>query len=543
MVKKLFFVLCFFSCALIAQIPSISGIVLIDSSEKPLTLQELEKISGIKTIGLSLPGPFDELEEQLEPFLISSFDKEQILAIKKKVIEFYLDYYHPLIAVEVPTQDITSHVLQLIVTESKLGQIKIEGNQKWSHFNKVENLFALNPGDPICDREVSANINFLNRNPFREAMAIYEPGEKKGTTNLIIPIQDKTPFRVYLGTDNTGLTDTGEQLYYIGGTWGNFFASEHLLSYQYTTSDFHALQAHTLQYLAPLPNRHVLNLYGGVAFVNPQSSTSTMSNSGYGAQTSIRYTIPFLPTHSLRHEITAGFDFKRTNTNLLFSPDTGLSPFNQTVNLTQFMTGYFASYQQPSYTLGFTGELLFSPFEWLPLQSDTDFSNLRPGAKNRWIYFHGQLNYFQKLPADFSLSLNTQWQISSTTLLPSEEFGLGGYNTVRGYHTRVLNQENAILLSAEIYTPSWSVIHYFRKNSDLYDRLQFLAFMDYSYGSNITPVPGDTKNQYLWGVGPGMRYIIDPYLTCWLDWGLKLHKSDAIGTGFSLIHFGVIASY
>jgi len=136
-----------------------------------------------------------------------------------------------------------------------------------------------------------------------------------------------------------------------------------------------------------------------------------------------------------------------------------------------------------------------------------------------------------------------QAQLSSNSLVPSEQFGVGGYDTVRGYDTRILNQDNAILFSLEFHSPRWKIIHHLKPSTTLTDSLELLAFVDFSYGMNYTPVPGQKKQDYLAGIGPGLRYVVDPYLTSRLDWGIKLHKNNEIGKTLGFIHFAVVVSF
>lgn len=524
-------------------IPNLEGIVLVSSKDQLLSGSALSEVHGIELIDLDLPGSPKRLTKDLEPFLNKPLTLETARKIQNKISTFYQDHYHPLVFVEVPTQDISHSVFQFIVTEATVGEIKLEGNQKWSRFHQVRKMIKFQPGDKVNERILVRSLNFLNRSPYRKVDAIYEPGEEEGTSDILFLVHDVRPYQFYIGSDNMGLKNTISTLFYAGFTTGNLFSLGHTLTYQYTTSNFYAMQAHTAQYLAPLPNLHLLNLYGGYATVNPKNTLPGSINNGFMIQASLRYVIPLLPTFSFRQDITAGFDYKRTNTDLIFASDLALTPFHQTVNLTQFMVGYNGSYQHDGYLLSFLAEIYGSPFSWLAQQSNFDYSQLRPGAKHKWIYSRAIFSYFQKLPRGYSLNLIARGQVSSTPLLPSEQFGLGGFETVRGYNERVLNDDDAICLTAELYTPTWKVIQRIRKKSPLSDSLQFLAFIDYGWGDNIKILPGEPKADFLAGVGPGMRYSIQNRFAGRLDYGFKLHKSPVIGTSLGYLHFSAVAYF
>lgn len=61
------------------------------------------------------------------------------------------------------------------------------------------------------------------------------------------------------------------------------------------------------------------------------------------------------------------------------------------------------------------------------------------GAVNHYIYSRIAISDFFTLPKNFGLFGEFRGQISNQNLVPSEQFGLGGYDTVRGYAERVVN--------------------------------------------------------------------------------------------------------
>lgn len=73
--------------------------------------------------------------------------------------------------------------------------------------------------------------------------------------------------------------------------------------------------------------------------------------------------------------------------------------------------------------------------------------------------------------------------------------------------------------------------------------LEFLACFDAGLGSYADSIAFQPDMEYLLGAGSGVRYTLDPYLVCRLDWGFKLHHKGLYGERFSMPHFSVIGSY
>ena len=515
------------------------GLVLVASYDE-IAKGGIER-EGFHVIGMEIPGGEMKLEKKLLPlFFNRSLTALDIEKIQDAIRDYYHSYHRPFVVVDVPNQDVTSGVLQIVVFESALSEVKIQGNQ-WTSTERLKRYLHLKPGRFINQKSLLDDLDFINRNPFRRADIVYAPGEKEGTTDVILHVEDRRPLRFYAGAENTGVPTTHRQRWFTGFNWGNAFGFDHILAYQYTSSyNPHRFQAHTMQYIAPLPWHHVLDVYTGASWVEADLGLPSMRSKGFSFQASGRYKIPFLIGVYLRQEAILGFDFKRTNNTIEFVDD--YPTFGKNANLTQIVLEYGGIYERKSYRLDFEGSVYWSPGEWVADQTDKDYESLRPGAKNHWIYFKGAIAYLQRLPKSFSLHLLASGQFSPYNLLPSEQFGLGGYDTVRGYDMRELSVESGLLLSGEVRSPALPLFHHFKWIKQV-DAIQFLAFIDYGYGRYKKMLPFEEENQYLMSIGPGLRYTLEPYFTARLDWGIKLKKKAMYGGGDSMVHFSVTGSF
>ncbi|MGE0198320.1 MAG: ShlB/FhaC/HecB family hemolysin secretion/activation protein [Simkaniaceae bacterium] len=522
-------------------IPQAKALIIVGSKGEVQSTYTLGNIQGLHVKGVEIPGGVESLAKKLNPlYLNRTVTNKTLVEIQDTIRDQYLSHNRPFVIVQVPSQDVTSGILQIIVMESQLGKVEVQGNT-WFSTKRLAGYLDVDPGQFINQQSVLNDLDFINRNPFRRVDVIYAPGEKPGTTDVILHVEDRMPYRLYAGAENTGVPTTNRQRYFAGFNWGNAFGLDHIFAYQFTASyNIDRFQSHTAQYIAPLPWRHVLDVYGGVSWVEPKLDFPSMRSQGFSSQVSARYIIPFMLGIYLRQELVIGFDWKRTNNTIEFTDE--FPSFGKNVNLTQFVLEYGNAYERNHYRIDFTGTLYYSPGKWISDQEDSNFSSLRPGAKNHWVYFLGSLSYLQRLPKSFSFYFLSQGQLSSQNLLPSEQFGLGGYDTVRGYDQREVSAENGILLSGELRSPALPVLHYFKAIKKV-DAIQFLVFLDYGWARYKKTIPFESKSQYLLGVGPGLRYTLEPYLTARLDWGIKLHKQARYGGGDTMVHFSVTGSF
>lgn len=522
-------------------IPHCKGLVLVEKRSDMLSQSALENVEGLEVIGLDVPGGEGRLNRKLKPlYLNRSLTAPDVEDIQDSIREYFQTYHRPFVIVEIPEQEVTSGVLQIVVFESKLGKVAVHGN-KWSDDKRLESYLHLDPGQMINQQRLLEDLDFINRNPFRRADIIYAPGEEEGTTDVILDVDERRSYRFYAGAENTGVPSTDRQRWFAGFNWGNAFGLDHIFAYQYTASyDVDKFQAHTVQYIAPLSWHHILDVFGGVSWVHPDLEDPSSDSRGFSGQASGRYIIPFFLGMYLRQELIFGFDYKRTNNTVEFTDD--LPGFGKNVNLTQFVFVYAGIFERNSYRLDFEGGLYWSPGRWLSDQSNDDFDSLRNDAKNHWVYFLGSISYLQRLQKSFSLYLLAEGQLSSQNLLPSEQFGLGGYDTVRGYNQREVSTEYGLLLSGELRLPAMPLFSNLKRMKRA-DAIQFLLFLDYGYGRYKKKIPNEPKNQYLMGIGPGIRYTLEPYLTARIDWGIKLHQDPRYGGGKSMVHFAVTGSF
>jgi len=514
-------------------IPELKAIYLSSSIEAPPPSLGIQIAAD-----LEIPGDRKELENRLKAYLGNPIRKSLIVDIKREVIAYFRNEHYPFATVQIPEQEISEGCLHFVLIQSLLGEVNVFGNCYFSS-KRFQDAIGLCPGDAINEKMILNSANFLNRNPYHQVDLIYSQGDSKNTTDLDLIVTDHFPLSVYGGVDNTGLKHIDRTRIYGGFTWGNVFGLDQILTVQYSMApSIHKFFSITASYIVPMPFQHLLNLYGGYSQVHVRIPSSSKTK-GYGSQGSLRYIVPLPATPTILHECFAGFDLKRYNNTVEFVESSPV--FGQTVNLTQFLAGYNFGFEKGCHKLGFDLQLVFSPFQWIPDQSNADFESLNPFARHTYVYGRAAVNYKTMLPGKWLWTLYASGQLANRTLLPSEQFGIGGYNTVRGYEERQLNGDDAILVKTEILTPKMKFqLQRGCKNIDYI--FEFLGFLDYGYAHDLHAFKSEKKNEYLLGIGPGFRFSFGHYLLARLDWGIKLHHGPFPG-GWSMVHFGVTGSF
>lgn len=498
----------------------VSGLLLVGSYD---ALQNyFSDFQGLHIKDLDLPGPKKNLRMKLEKvFLGKKLSQELIVEIKKTITDFYQYYKHPFVTILVPNQEVTEGVLQMIVSESTVGNISVKNN-KYVPEKKILQSINASSKKHIDMDVLLTDIAWMNRNPFRNANIIFQEGEEDNTTDIDIMVEDRFPFRFFMGGDNSGSQFTDLNRLNIGFNLGNIFYENQMLSYEFSSSfDFKKFLSHILSYSIDTMCHHSLVFFGGHAKVRPK--IPNLKNVGRSSQISARYEIPIGKFYkSFQNYIAFGFDFKSTNNNVATAEETDQVKISNSADLTQVVMDYYFAIDLLKYKSYFSSKLYVSPVSWLAKQKDRYYSAIRQGAKAKYFYFIVSFDQKFILPKNWKIRTRFNGQLSFANLLPSELFTLGGQSTVRGYENRTLNREEGICANFEVFSPPIKFISYINRLAQ--DHLEFLTFIDFGYAKEYKKTSLYTGEKTLLGTGLGLRYYIGNNLSLKFDWGYPIFK-------------------
>lgn len=517
---------------------NLTAIVLVSDPESVLK-SGLIDLHGIIIKGVPLIDT-PEFRKMLTAQLGRPLTKSSLADITAKIVEYCRKQGRPFVDVSAPPQDVTSGIMQLLVVEGKVGTVRVMGN-KWFGADQLAGKMTAKEGQPLDAKAIAADLDWLNRNPFRQVDLVYVKGSDFGQANLLLRETDRFPLRVYAGYDDSGNKLTEDERLSTGLNWGNVFWGDGQMDYQFITSpDFKSFRAHSLSFTQPLPWRHILTVFGSYNDIRAVLPPP-LNLSGFNWQTSARYEVPLPGTMDYHHSLTAGFDYKVANNNLTFG---GASVFNTATDVAQWSLGYSSRLKDPfgDTSLRLTG--FYSPGGWGTTNNDAAFGAARSDARAHYHYGKLELNRTTGLPYGFLLVDLVTVQMADANLMASEQIGFGGFDTIRGYDTRVLNTDNGYIVSTEIRTPTIAALSRVQDWQILDDKFQFLGFVDYGAGSNHLRLSGERAESKLLSVGPGLRYTMSTNLSFRFDYGWQLlNQAEANRPYASRFHAGLVARY
>jgi hemolysin activation/secretion protein len=472
-----------------------------------------------------------------QPVSLASLDE-----MIKATIRAYRNSDRPVVDVMLPEQDITSGVVQLVVVEGKLNRIRVEGVDAETE-EYLRSQVSLKKGEVINNRDVLKNLNWLNRSPYRKVDLVYAPGYEFGTTDVILNTLESDPVFFYLGYEDSGTEALGLNRYLFGFNWGNAFGPDQGLSYQFATGDdFGSVHAHSMAYSGPLPWRHYLTIAGSYADVDSGTTAggTTLDSGGSNTQGTVRYAIPISAFKAQAHELSLGFDFKSTNNNLAFGGD---QVFDTTTEIFEFSLGYSILAQDRWGLTKGDARGYYSPGGWNADNTDESFQEARYDAHAQYSYGTLGLERQQRLPENWTLRMRGQGQVSDGNLLASEQLGIGGYDTVRGFDNRLVRGDQGLWGTVEVFTPATSIGRFMKWKNET-DELRFLAFFDYGNVGNVDRLEDEPSSYEMSSVGAGLRWRYSDWFRLRLDYGFPVSTRNLDGIDDSgRVHIGATANF
>jgi hemolysin activation/secretion protein len=520
------------------------GVVIVPNSTNVLRTGALP-MRGVYVRGIELLKG-EDFPAVIEPYLNKPLTIGGLKEMQEDIILYCRAKNRPLVDVILLPQVVDNGVIQLWFVEGRVGSVTVENEgKKWFRDEFIRHEIRLSPLDVVDSQKLLDDLDWLNRNPFRDVRVAFKQGKAVGESDVVVKVDDRVPVRPYVGYEDSGTKFTGEDRLLFGLNWGNAFGLDHQFNYQYTTDvAFDLLRGHSASYIAPLPWRHLVTVFG--SYVEADTDLSSISklsqNSGVSWEVGLRYTVPLPRLGRYQHEVSAGFDFKRSNNDFEFG---GVTTSQTDADIAQFVGSYSGVLPDRWGQTSFGMDAFFSPGGLVGNNDDQHFGGLRSGAESEYLYARMSAERLTRLPLNCAWDLKGLVQLATARLLPSEELGLGGYRTVRGYSERLANGDYGWIINNELRSPPWRLGNILGKYGSG-DYLQFLAFLDYGEVRARSRTPDDPPDATLTSVGVGLRYTLSKNLSLRFDYGWQLtdkNLSDDIGEDHSRAHIGVLASF
>ena len=508
--------------------PVLNGLVFLPSAQGVVAEGIARPADGIdlsRVPLLSDPG----LRASLQGFLGKPASLADLDRITKLAIQAHRAAGRPLVDVVVPPQDVSGGVVQIVVAEFRVGDVKVEGNKHFT-MRRIREAIRLAPGSVVDQPRLIEDLNWLAQNPFRRLEVVYRHGAQPLTTDVVVRVNDRLPLRVYAGFDNSGLPSSQRARLFAGLNWGDVFGGDGQFSYQATVSPdvfkkgaetSTSFAAHSFTLSQPLPgaSRDTLLLFGTVQNVAPRLGQN-LGQTGKNLQGSARWTRTLRADPANRILLTLGWDFKQSDNNLLFG---GTTISRQITEVQQAVAELSAS---RDWSLGRLTAILTTTASPGGIGARNSDAAFQPGPDHagtpfaRAQYLYAQVTAAQTIPiggAGYEARTRFIGQLSTANLLPSEQLSAAGLGSVRGYDPNVAIGTRGFLASQELWLPPVVV-------PELAARAQVGVFIEAGQVGNIELLPNEARWTRTAATGLSANMTVGPWLNLRADYGMQLRS-------------------
>ncbi len=471
------------------------------------------------------------LEHALKPFTGRGKRAEEVERARDALERLYHDRGYPTVLVNVPEQSVAGGVVRLEVVESRIGRVRVTGNEYFTMEKIQRALPSLRPGEILYLPRVQEDLAALNRNPDIKVAPVLAPGMEPGTVDVELKVKDKLPLHASMELNNRNTHDTTALRLNTQVHYDNLWQREHSVSIQLQTSPLDLAEVFAVagSYVLPAPwgRDNVLALYGLYT-----DSSSAFGNGfetvGKGWIAGFRNVFPLPPVGDYAHNLSAGFDYKSFDDVLDLESDEAT---RTRIAYMPLSFAYSASLRDGSGTTQFSTGINLS-FRGLVAQQD-EFQDKRFEARGNYLYLTAGLERTQSLPYGFGLFGKLDGQVSDQPLIANEQFLAGGLKSVRGYKESETSGDAGAHATIELLGPDLLGFTPVRERAGLNPYL----FYDCAWLRLLDPLPGQERSVDLQGAGLGLRGFATQHLAFELAWGMALAKTDRTDRGDSNFYF------
>jgi hemolysin activation/secretion protein len=413
--------------------------------------------------------------------------------------EAYRDMGYGTVQVMLPEQNVTSGVIQFRILQPKVGKVILDGNKHFNNENVRSSLPTIQEGQIPNSRDIARNLQITGEHPVKKTTVLLRASENPEIVDVNVKVDDDRTWRVVGVLDNTGTSETGYLRAGIGFQHSNLFNRDHALSVQYITSptNLDDVSIYGIGYRAPLYKLNSsFDFFGGYSNVNSGVVQGLFNVAGSGHIYGARWNYYLPKFGSLDQKLTFGIDYRAYHNEVTVAgaglvPDITIHP----VSLT-----YAGTYRDSASELNFN----LSVSTNIPGGNDgkaADFTATRLLATDRYVIYRAGVGYQTTFAKDWQARAALSGQYTQDALVPGEQFGLGGPESLRGFLVREIANDKGVSGQFELYTPELA------SKLSLPDRFRMRMVGFYEYGQlwrNLA-LPGETTNQSISDVGLGLR--------------------------------------
>ncbi|MFN9205722.1 MAG: ShlB/FhaC/HecB family hemolysin secretion/activation protein [Pseudanabaena sp.] len=491
---------------LVSNLPSYADPIAEPKSEATAktneTIAQVNSIKQVQLIGNTVLTP-EAIASILQPLQGKAITLEQVKAAAEAITQIYISNGYITSAAQFDPSDpqsVVNDVAQIKAIEGQIERVDIVGAIQ-TNPDYVRSRVELGITKPFNANAVEDQLRLLKADPlFKKVTSSLKPSTEAGKSLLVVQVEEAKQFGGSVSFDNYSPVAVGSERMGVGLTYRNLTGLGDLLSASYYRSTTGGSNLYDFSYSIPVNpmNGTVAIRYAPNNYRITDPDFAAFNIRGASSLYDIVYRQPLIRNPREEFALSLGFAHQTGQTFLFENLATpfGIGPDANGVSTTSvFRFGQ-------DYTLR-DNDGAWSMRSQFNLGTGLFNATYVTTPNAGFFSWTGQAQRVQVLGSDALLIASFDSQLAANPLLPSQQFTIGGGQSLRGFRQNARSGDNGIRFSLETRSVAM------RDQETNRAILQITPFIDlgaiWNHGNN--PTPSSSQNFLAAG---GLGLMIEP---------------------------------
>jgi hemolysin activation/secretion protein len=488
------------------------------------TIPETITVKKFKFVGNTVLTSTD-LKKATRDFQGKPITFTQLIQAANQVTNAYIQKGYITSGAYIPSQQLDLGVVTIRIIEGTINDIQVQVIEGQLNNNYVKKRLQLATTKPLNLPKLQEALQILQYNPLIKSLkAELLAGTQPGTNILKVNVIGADTFKVTPGINNNRNPSVGSFERRLQISEANLFGWGDSINLAYSNTD--GSDRFDFDYTLPLNARNgtaqIFYTFSDNQIIEPPFEDLDIKLKSQEFGLTLSQPILQRATPEFSQQLTFSFTADRRNTDsrllgVNFPISEGANDEGKTrISALRFSQEWLQRTRKSVFSANSQFSLGVNLFDATVNQDEPD---------SRFFAWRGQVIYNRLLSSQASqqifnpsLLLRSDVQLSTTSLVPIEQLGLGGQASVRGYRQDALLSDNGVFLSAEVRLP----IMEFPK---VQGAVQVAPFVNFATGWNTNR--DNPKPNTIASLGVGVLWQMADKFTARVDWGIPLVELDS----------------
>jgi hemolysin activation/secretion protein len=434
----------------------------------------------------------------------------------------------------IPEQALDAGVVKLQVEELQIAKVEIVGAKNRKSPNIRRAVPSLREGSTPVDTVLAAELRLANENPGREMQVTFR-AEDDGKLTGVLRVADRPSVVGQVSLDNTGSGPTGKYRLGAVAQHHNLLDRDVVGTLQLQTSPGHEGEVQIAAFSLRAPwYRAGVTLDASLTHSSVDSGTLKTAAGDYlisssGMNGNVRVTRLLPRWGEWEPRVSVGWDFKHVDSRVT-SPDGGPS---LVPDIWLLPVSIALSAQRKDERSAWQGQVNLArnvPGSGRSAASVFAEPGLRAGANPHYTIVRANLAVTWDFGAKGALTAQWNGQYSRDSLVPAEQFGIGGVGSVRGLNGRGATGDVGQRVGLEWAAPLKRLSEPWRLDA------AWQVFAETAQAQRNNPQPEEIVRTTLASVGAGIRITWREQLSLRADVGVVTEGAQVAKRGDYFVH-------